>query len=58
MHFCEEPKNKRNRKAKKRGRKRFFDQEIFEKRFVNERCFAWIDSFRILLIRFDALDSL
>ena len=53
-NICE---NKRNRKTKKRGRKRFFDPEIFEQRFVNERCFAWIDSFRTLLIRFDTLDS-
>lgn len=49
--------NKRNRKQVKRGRKRFFDPEIYEERFVNERCFAWIDSFRTLLIRFDTLDS-
>ena len=25
--------------------------------FVNERTFAWIDSFRTLLIRFDTLDE-
>jgi len=45
--------NLRNRKKKKRGKKRFFHAEIYKKRFVNERCFAWIDSFRTLLIRFD-----
>lgn len=49
--------NIRNRKTKKRGRKRFFNQEAYSKRFVNERAFAWIDSFRTLLIRFDTLDS-
>lgn len=48
--------NKRNRKGKKRGRKRFFDQDIYDQRFVNERAFAWLDSFRTLLIRFDTLD--
>lgn len=31
-NICE---NKRNRKANKTGRKRFFDPEIFEQRFVN-----------------------
>lgn len=45
--------NKRNRKRIKRGRKREFIQKIYQKRFVNERCFAWMDSFRTLLIRFD-----
>lgn len=49
--------NKRNRKGKKRGRKRFFNQEIYNQRFVNERTFAWIDSFRTLLVRFDTLDN-
>src|SRR5690606_11095016 len=47
--------NKRNRKRKKRGKKRFFNQDIYDQRFVNERTFAWIDSFRTLLIRFDTL---
>ena len=45
--------NKRNRKKIKRGRKRQFNQEIYNRRFVNERGFAWIDSFKTLLIRFD-----
>ena len=49
--------NKRNGKTKKRGKKRFFNQEIYVQRFVNERTFAWIDSFRTLLIPFDTLDS-
>lgn len=49
--------NIRNRKTKKPGKKRFFNQGIYDKRFVNERAFAWIDSFRTLLIRFDSLDS-
>lgn len=49
--------NKRNRKTKKRGRKRYYNDEVYQTRFVNERCFAWIDSFRTLLIRFDKLDS-
>ena len=45
--------NKRNRKKIKRGRKRQFNQEIYNRRFVNERGFAWMDSFKTLLIRFD-----
>lgn len=49
--------NNRNRKTKKRGKKRFFNQDVYDQRFVNERTFAWIDSFRTLLIRFDTLDE-
>jgi transposase len=45
--------NKRNRKKTKRGRKRQFNQLIYNRRFVNERGFAWMDSFKTLLIRFD-----
>lgn len=45
--------NNRNRKKIKRGRKREFNQMIYQKRFVNQRSFAWLDSFRTLLIRFD-----
>lgn len=43
--------NKRNRRAPKRGTKRFFDDEHYQLRYVNERLFAWIDSFRTLAIR-------
>lgn len=50
--------NTRNRKTKKRGRKRFYNDEIYKTRFVNERCFAWLDSFKTLLIRFDKSDKL
>ena len=49
--------NLRNRKTNKRGRKRFYKDEIYKTRFVNERCFAWIDSFKTLLIRFDKSDK-
>lgn len=49
--------NIRNRKNKKRGKKRFYNNEIYKTRFVNERCFAWIDSFKTLLIRFDKRDN-
>lgn len=38
--------NKRNRETIKRGRKRFFNPEIYKDRFVSERSFAWIDKFR------------
>ena len=47
--------NVRNRKKNKRGAKRKFDEKAYAKRFVNERCFAWMDSFRTLLTRFDVL---
>src|SRR5690606_37790000 len=49
--------NLRNRKREKRGRKRDFNQQVYDQRFVNERCFAWVDSFRTLLVRFDTLDE-
>jgi len=49
--------NTRNRKTIKRGKKRDFNQDVYDQRFVNERTFAWMDSFRTLLIRFDTLDS-
>ncbi len=50
------PENKRNRKTVKRGRKRQFNREMYKKRFVIERTFAWIDKFRTLLIRFERKD--
>ncbi len=53
-NICE---NKRNRKAPKRGRKRFFDPAIYKQRFISERSFAWMDKFRALLIRFDCKDA-
>lgn len=45
--------NNRNRKNNKRGRKKQFIQTLYNRRFVNERCFAWLDSFKNLIIRFD-----
>jgi transposase len=55
--FANIVENKRNRKKTKRGRKPFFEQKIYARRFVNERAFAWMDSFRTQLIRFDTLDT-
>ncbi len=49
--------NKRNRKGSKLGRKRWFDEEVYKKRFVVERSFAWVDKFKRLLIRFERKDS-
>lgn len=49
--------NKRNRKSAKRGPKRFFDPDVYKRRFTSERSFAWIDKFRALLIRFDRRDA-
>jgi transposase len=45
--------NKRNRTSPKRGRKRLFNPVMYKERFVCERTFAWMDTFRALLVRFD-----
>ncbi len=47
--------NQRNRKAPKRGRKRFFNQAIHALRERVERTFAWEDKFKRLLLRFEYL---
>jgi hypothetical protein len=49
--------NRRNRKRPKRGRKRLFNTEVYKRRFISERSFAWIDKFRALLLRFDRCDD-
>jgi transposase len=49
--------NKRNRKTAKRGTKRFFNAEVYKRRFTCERTFAWIDKFKALLIRFERKDA-
>lgn len=49
-NFCE---NRRHRRHPKRGRKRVFNPDIYRLRFACERTFAWIDTFRSVLIRFD-----
>lgn len=47
-------KNKRNRKNKKRGRKQLFSKAIYKERFrIIERLFAWEDTFKRLLVRFE-----
>jgi len=51
------PENTRNRKKVKRGPKRFYNKETYKQRFVAERSFAWMDSFRHILIRFDRLEK-
>ena len=45
--------NPRNRKQTKRGRKRFFDSELYAVRTTSERVFAWEDKFKRLLLRFE-----
>jgi transposase len=47
--------NPRNRQSPKRGKKRFFDSEIYKQRFQVERTFAWEDKFRRLIIRWERL---
>ena len=50
--------NQRNRKSPKRGRKRIYDEEIFQERFRTvERAFAWEDKFKRLLLRFERISS-
>jgi transposase len=51
--------NRRGRKTPKRGRKPFFDPDIFEERFRTiERVFAWEDKFKRLLLRFERISEL
>ena len=50
------PENKRNRKQAKPGPKRMFNQNMYKRRFIAERSFAWVDKFRALLIRYDRRD--
>jgi transposase len=48
--------NPRNRKKTKRGRKKFYDDSIFQERFNTvERVFAWEDKFKRLLLRFERI---
>jgi len=49
--------NKRNRKKPKRGRKRFFDKEVFKERFKSERTFSWEDKFRRVVICYEKLQE-
>lgn len=45
--------NPRNRPKPKRGRKRFFAKVLYKVRLTIERCFAWEDKFKRLLLRFE-----
>jgi transposase len=47
--------NPRNRKRAKRGRKRLFNQAVYNLRDRVERTFAWEDKFKRLLLRFEHL---
>jgi hypothetical protein len=49
--------NPRNRKTPKRGRKRFFHHAIHALRERVERTFAWEDTFKRLLLRFEHLQQ-
>src|SRR2546425_3947784 len=49
--------NPRNRKAPKRGRKRFFNEAIHALRMRVERTFAWEDKFKRLLLRFERIQQ-
>jgi transposase len=52
------PENERGRKTPKRGRRRHFDAAVFEERFRTiERVFAWEDTFRRLLLRFERISD-
>jgi transposase len=45
--------NPRHRKTTKRGRQRFFNEAIHALRVCVERTFAWEDTFKRLLLRFE-----
>jgi transposase len=47
----------RNRKTPKRGRKRLFNEAIHALRMRVERTFAWEDTFKRLLLRFERLQQ-
>ena len=47
------PENPRNRKHPKRGRKRLFNTAMHALRMRVERTFAWEDTFKRLLLRFE-----
>ena len=49
--------NPRHRKTTKRGRKRFFNEEIHALRMRVERTFAWEDKFKRLLLRFERIQQ-
>lgn len=50
------PENPRNRQTPKRGRKRLFNAEVYTRRWGSERTFAWVDTFKRLLVRFERKD--
>ncbi len=49
--------NPRNRKRTKRGRKRLFNEAIHALRMRVERTFAWEDTFKRLLLRFECIQQ-
>jgi Transposase DDE domain len=51
------PENPRNRKRPKRGRKRRFNAAIHTLRMHVERTFAWEDTFKRLLLRFERIQQ-
>ena len=51
------PEHPRHRKATKRGRKRFFNEAIHAVRMCVERPFAWEDTCKRLLLRFERLQQ-
>jgi hypothetical protein len=51
------PENPRNRKHPKRGRKRWFNAAIHALRLRIERTFAWEDTFKRVLLRFERIQQ-
>jgi hypothetical protein len=49
--------NPRNRQTTKRGRKRFFNEAVHALRMRVERTFAWEDTFKRLLLRFEHIQQ-
>jgi len=48
----ENPRN-RDRSKPKRGRPRRFNARVYKERFAIERCFAWEDTYRTLVISYE-----
>lgn len=48
---------RRNRSKPKRGRPRRFDPLSYRNRFIVERTFAWEDTYRSLVIRYDRKEA-
>ncbi|MFV9645481.1 MAG: transposase, partial [Desulfobacterales bacterium] len=51
------PVNKRNRKKPKIGRPFGFDKALYMKRYVVERFFSWVESYKKIFPRYERLED-